>query len=45
MIMGGILAIPFLIFQFRTGKTLKRLILDKNGESVILSRFSMAGFG
>lgn len=45
MIMGGILAIPFFIFQFRTAKTLKRLILDKNGENVILSRFSMAGFG
>lgn len=45
MIMGGILAIPFLVFQFRTAKTLKRLILDKNGENVILSRFSMAGFG
>lgn len=44
MIMGSILAIPFLIFQFRTAKTLKKLILDKTGESVILSRFAFAGF-
>lgn len=45
MIMGGIMAIPFLIFQFRTAKTLKRLILDKNGENVVLSRFTLGGFG
>jgi hypothetical protein len=45
MIMGGLMAVPFLIFQFRTAKTLKRLILDKNGDSVILSRFSFGGFG
>lgn len=45
MIMGGLMAIPFLIFQFRTAKTLKRLVLDKNGENVILSRFALGGFG
>lgn len=42
--MGSILAIPFLIFQFRTAKTLKKLILDKTGENVILTRFALAGF-
>lgn len=44
MIMGGLMAIPFLVFQFRTAKTLKRLVLDKNGENVVLSRFALGGF-
>lgn len=44
MIIGAILVVPFLIFQFRTAKTLKMLVLDKQGENVILSRFTMGGF-
>lgn len=31
MIMGAVLAIPFIIFQFRTSKTLKYMLLDKSG--------------
>jgi hypothetical protein len=44
MILGGLMIVPFFIFQFRTAKTLKRLVLDKNGENVILSRFALGGF-
>jgi hypothetical protein len=44
MILGGFMAVPFFIFQFRTAKTLKRLILDRTGENVILSRFALGGF-
>jgi hypothetical protein len=43
--MAAMMSIPFLIFQFRTAKTLKRLVLDGKGENVVLSRFSLGGFG
>lgn len=45
MIMGAILTIPFIVFQFRTAATLKRLVLDKTGENVVLTRFQLGGFG
>jgi hypothetical protein len=44
MIVGALMAVPFLIFQFRTAKTLKRLVLDKEGEHVMLTRFILGGF-
>jgi hypothetical protein len=45
MIMGAILFVPFLIFQFRAAKTLKRLVLDKQGENIVITRFTLGGFG
>lgn len=36
--------VPFLIFQYRMAKTLKRLILDKQGENVIITRYQLGGF-
>ena len=44
LIIGGFMIIPFLIFQFRTSKTLKRLVLDKLGENIIITRYQMGGF-
>jgi hypothetical protein len=44
MIVGAIMAIPFFIFQFRTVKTLKRLVLDKQGENIVITRFAFGGF-
>ena len=45
MIMGAILFVPFLIFQFRAAKTLKRLVLDKKGDDILITRFTLGGFG
>lgn len=45
MIIGSLLAVPFLIFQFRTAKTLKNMVLDRAGENVVLTRFRYGGFG
>lgn len=45
MIMGALLFVPFLIFQLRAAKTLKRLVLDKQGENIVLTRFTLGGFG
>jgi hypothetical protein len=45
MIMAGTMFVPFLIFQFRAAKTLKRLVLDKKGEEIIITRFNLGGFG
>ncbi len=41
--MGALLAVPFAIFQVRAAKTLKKLVLDKTGDNVILTRFQMGG--
>jgi hypothetical protein len=41
--MGVFLAVPFIVFQMRTGKTLKRMVLDKTGENVIMTRFQLGG--
>lgn len=43
--MGVVLAVPFMIFQLRTGKTLKCMVLDKTGENVVLTRFQFGAFG
>lgn len=45
LIMGALMVIPFLIFQFRVVKTLKSMVLDKAGENVVMTRFQSGGFG
>ena len=44
MIIGTLMVIPFLIFQFRMTKTLKRLVLDKQGENIITRRYQLGVF-
>jgi len=42
--MNGLVLCSFLIFQFRVHNTLRRLILTKDGEHILISRFRLMGF-
>ena len=44
LVMGSFMLFSFVIFQLRLRNTLKTLILDKQGENIVITRFRAGGF-